>query len=107
MNEKPVVLVHGLIGNLNDTTILSCIGEHDVYALDLLGYVIGTHCGPASDLNEVWIVNLVDRQIEIYRNPDAARKAYSAPQVLKYGALPAPVALPGVSLRLEDVLPGS
>lgn len=36
--KKPIVLVHGLFGHLNDPKILSSISERDVFAPDLLGY---------------------------------------------------------------------
>lgn len=36
--RKPVVLIHGLFGHLNDPKILSSVGEQDIHAPDLLGY---------------------------------------------------------------------
>ncbi len=35
---RPVVLVHGLFGHLNDPRILHAIAKHNVFAPDLLGY---------------------------------------------------------------------
>ncbi|MGZ9722773.1 alpha/beta fold hydrolase [Rhizobium miluonense] len=36
--DKPIVLVHGLFGSLNDPEILAAFGSGDVHAPDLIGY---------------------------------------------------------------------
>jgi hypothetical protein len=35
--HTPIVLVHGLFGNLQDSRILSAFGQVDVHAPDLIG----------------------------------------------------------------------
>jgi len=43
--NAPIVLVHGLFGNLADPAILAAFGQAEVYAPDLIGY------GPCQDEN--------------------------------------------------------
>jgi len=38
LSNTPIVLVHGLFGNLADTKIISAFGDADVHAPDLIGY---------------------------------------------------------------------
>ncbi len=59
---------------------------------------------------DYWIVNLVERQVEIYRRPVADPSAsvgwrYADVTVLKPPATIAPMAAPGASVAMADLLP--
>ncbi|HEU4371490.1 MAG TPA: Uma2 family endonuclease [Methylomirabilota bacterium] len=61
-------------------------------------------------LDEYWIVNLVDRVLEVYRQPvtDAAAAfgwRYASGQTLGPGAAIAPRAAPNAAVRVADLLP--
>jgi len=63
-----------------------------------------------SGFADYWIVNLVDRQLEVHRDPiaDPATKRgfrYNSIQVLKPGEAIAPLAAPGASVAVNDLLP--
>ena len=53
-------------------------------------------------IGEVWIVNLVDRVVEIHRDP--SNGAYRVKIERGADDTAAPVALPDVKLRLADIL---
>jgi Uma2 family endonuclease len=55
------------------------------------------------DIPEYWIVDVVAGRLEVYRGP--AEGAYQTRLVLKAGDLVAPLANPGTSLRVADLLP--
>ena len=54
-------------------------------------------------LPEYWIVNLADRQIEVYQNPDPALGRYQSIQAVTTGAL-APAAFPDVEISVSALL---
>ena len=59
---------------------------------------------------DYWIVNLVDRQLEVYRNPAPAAgqpygHAYSSAVTLTPPATVSPLAAPGVAVAVADLLP--
>ncbi|MBI1728421.1 MAG: Uma2 family endonuclease [Candidatus Rokubacteria bacterium] len=61
-------------------------------------------------LVDYWIVNLVDRVLEVYRNPCPDPTAsfgwrYQSVEVLERGASVSPLALPGANIRVADLLP--
>ena len=56
----------------------------------------------AAGIPEVWIVNLVDRRIEVYRDPAGDR--YATAFVPAAGDTLTLVALPEVALRVEEIL---
>jgi Uma2 family endonuclease len=64
----------------------------------------------ASGIADYWIVNLVDRQLEVYRDPvpDAARPfghRYGSRTDLGPADPVTPLALPGTSIAVADLLP--
>jgi Uma2 family endonuclease len=54
-------------------------------------------------IQEYWICNLVDRQIEIHRGP-LSTGTYAESTIYRRGATIAPLAFPGVGVRVEDIL---
>jgi Uma2 family endonuclease len=61
-------------------------------------------------LDDYWIVNLVDRVLEVYRQPAADASApygwrYASTRTLGSELSIAPLAAPGASLRVSDLLP--
>ena len=61
-------------------------------------------------IGDYWIVNLVDRQLEVYRDPmaDPAHKwgyRYNSIQILKSGDAVAPLAAAQASIAVNDLLP--
>ena len=62
-------------------------------------------------LPEYWIVNLVDRTLEIHRDPGPSADvesgwAYRSVHVLRPPATVAPLGAPEVRIRVEELLPG-
>ena len=55
---------------------------------------------------EYWIVNLRDDRVEVFRSPDAAKRRYRRTTVARRGERLALAALPGVSVAVDDLLPG-
>jgi Uma2 family endonuclease len=60
----------------------------------------------AAGVPEYWIVNLRDDRVEVFRTPDPAARAYTSSGVAGRGERLEPVALPGVSVVVADLLPG-
>jgi Uma2 family endonuclease len=60
----------------------------------------------AAQVPEYWVVNLRDRCVEVFRDPDAATRLYRDRGVAQSGDEVDLAALPGVSLRVDDLLPG-
>ena len=63
-----------------------------------------------SGVPDYWIVNLVDRILEVYRDPGPDATApygwrYRAIERLSPGAVVSPLALPSVRLAVADLLP--
>jgi len=54
---------------------------------------------------DYWIVNLRGDCVEIFRQPDAARRLYAARSVAHRGQRLALVALPGAEVAVDDLLP--
>jgi hypothetical protein len=60
-------------------------------------------------VRDYWIVNLVDRVLEVYRDPQPDRAApygwrYQAAERLQPGAVASLLALPAVRLAVSDLL---
>ncbi|MFT3787808.1 MAG: Uma2 family endonuclease [Tepidisphaeraceae bacterium] len=61
-----------------------------------------------SGVADYWIVNLIDRQIEVYRHPHQIADgtwSYDAPVIRKPGETVDLLALPGATLAVDDLLP--
>ena len=61
-------------------------------------------------LDDYWIVNLVDRVLEVYRDPVGDPAAsfgwrYQSVEVVERGAFVSPLALPGARIRVADLFP--
>lgn len=61
-------------------------------------------------IDEYWIVNLIDRVLEIHREPARAREArrqwsYSSVEILGADATITPLAAPTAAVRVADLLP--
>lgn len=56
----------------------------------------------AADIIEVWLVNLVVRRIEVYREPRG--DSYAFTQILGPGESVSPLALPEVVLEVDEIL---
>ena len=52
-----------------------------------------------------WILNLVDKCLEVHRDPDPARGVYRTRLVLKAGDRISPLASPEASIAVADLLP--
>jgi len=64
----------------------------------------------ASGIQDYWILNLIDGQLEVYRNPvpdptQAFGSAYAQLTILTSGQQVTPPALPGASIEVVDLLP--
>jgi Uma2 family endonuclease len=64
----------------------------------------------ASGISDYWILNLVDRQLEVYRDlvPDATQPfgfRYANVTILHAGDVVSPRALPGATVAVADLLP--
>jgi Uma2 family endonuclease len=59
----------------------------------------------AAGIPEYWIVNLPDDCVEVHRQPDRAAATYTAVSVARRGERIEPVALPGATVAVEDLLP--
>ena len=53
-------------------------------------------------IREVWIVNLVEDQVEIYRNPEGEK--YGATHIAKAGDTIAPAAFPDAEIAVAELL---
>jgi Uma2 family endonuclease len=86
-----------LVVEISDTTLLhDQIVKSSLYARDIL--------------LDYWIVNLIDKQLEVYRKPvlDRTRKfghRYAEVLTLKRGQSIAPLALPRKKIAVADLLP--
>jgi Uma2 family endonuclease len=63
-----------------------------------------------ASIQEYWIVNLLDRQLEVYRNPttdDASSSGFNYPGrvILKPGDFVSPLVVPGAKIAVADLLP--
>lgn len=56
-------------------------------------------------VTEYWILNLRDDCIEVFRTPDAARRVYGERAIAQRGDRLQVVALPDVSVAVDDLLP--
>lgn len=54
---------------------------------------------------EYWIVNLPDRQLEVFRNPDGVQGLYRDAKVVRPGESVAPLAMPEYQINPADLLP--
>jgi Uma2 family endonuclease len=64
----------------------------------------------ASGIADYWIINILGAQLEVYRDPVANPQArfghnYSSLTILRAGDVVSPLALPGVSIQVADLLP--
>lgn len=53
---------------------------------------------------EYWIVNVLDDEIEIYRQPKLDR-SYASMSVCRRGDVVSPLAFPGITLAVDEILP--
>jgi Uma2 family endonuclease len=60
----------------------------------------------AASVPEFWIVNLRDAQVEVYREPEPAARRYAFTATARPGERLEVGALPGVSVAVDDLLPG-
>ena len=56
-------------------------------------------------VTEYWILNLRDDCVEVFRMPDAARRVYGEQAIARHGDCLRLVALPEVSVAVDDFLP--
>jgi len=61
-------------------------------------------------VTDYWIVNLVDRVLEVYRRPVRSASTrygwtYKSVRILEPGASVAPLAAPAARIRVADLLP--
>jgi Uma2 family endonuclease len=56
----------------------------------------------AAGIDDYWVVNLVDRQIEVYRNPTS--RGYAPAKIYRAKDAVAILALPGRSIAVESFL---
>jgi Uma2 family endonuclease len=64
----------------------------------------------AAGISDYWIINLVDRQVEVYRDPVADPSApfgyrYASRTILDPGDTVSPLALPTATVAVADLLP--
>jgi Uma2 family endonuclease len=59
----------------------------------------------AAGIPEYWIVNLRDDRVEVMRAPDPAARAYASVRLVGRGERLELVALPGVAVAADDLLP--
>jgi Uma2 family endonuclease len=57
-----------------------------------------------SGIRELWIVNLMDAQVEVYRQPQLSG-TFAVVTILSRGEVAQPLAFPGVSLAVSEMLP--
>ena len=55
-------------------------------------------------ISDFWIVNLQNRQLEVYRNPQSDG-TYAPPTILTPGQSVSPLAMPTASVAVADLLP--
>lgn len=61
----------------------------------------------AAGIPEYWIVNLREGCLEVFRNPDPSARSYVERRVAHRGDVVELVALPGVAIAVDDLLPSS
>jgi Uma2 family endonuclease len=61
----------------------------------------------AAGIPEYWIVNLPDDCVEVRRTPEPESRRYASITVVRRGEAIELVALPGVRVTVDDLLPGS
>lgn len=59
----------------------------------------------SAGIEEYWIVNLLNRTLEVHRSPDPASKRYRDEQILAQNQAIATVARPSVSIQVSELLP--
>jgi len=57
------------------------------------------------DIPEYWIVNLRNRTVEVFREPDSGAARYAQTTTATVGTRLELVALPGVAVLVDDLLP--
>ncbi|OGI47632.1 MAG: hypothetical protein A2151_01735 [Candidatus Muproteobacteria bacterium RBG_16_65_34] len=79
-----------LVVEVSDTTLaFDCAQKKRVYA--------------GSGIREYWIVNLIDRQLEVYRDPRG--NDYTTKTILRSGQSVSPLAAPKEDIPIKDLLP--
>lgn len=56
-------------------------------------------------VTEYWILNLKDRQLEVFRSPDAATRTYRETRIVAQNDSIAPLAAPNAAVKVSDLLP--
>jgi len=107
--ESDLAVVKGRMEDYSDhpTTALLIVEISDSTLLHDRG--IKSSLYAKAGIEDYWIVNLVDRQVEIYRQPqrDAGKRCghgYATMTVLNAGANVAPLGLPGAAIAVSDLL---
>jgi Uma2 family endonuclease len=59
----------------------------------------------AANLPEYWIVNLRDGGVEVRRDPEPKSRRYRSVAICRRGEHVEPLALPGVHIAVDDLLP--
>ena len=59
----------------------------------------------AAGIPEYWIVNLRDDCVEVRRQPEPEKRRYASIAIARRGERIEPVALPGISIAVSDLLP--
>src|SRR3989442_12640217 len=59
----------------------------------------------AAGIPESWIVNLRDDCVEVRRQPEPEKRRYASIAIARRGERIEPVALPGISIAVSDLLP--
>ena len=61
----------------------------------------------AAGIPEYWIVNLRDDCVEVRRQPEPDKRRYASIAIARRGERIEPVALPGISVAVSDLLPSA
>lgn len=54
---------------------------------------------------EYWIINLIGRQLEVFRSPNPATKKYAEPLILRTGQTISPICCANAVIQVKDILP--
>jgi Uma2 family endonuclease len=69
---------------------------------------VKTRLYAAAGIEDYWVVNLIDRQVEVHRKPttdSSGQSGYEETRTFKSGESITPLAAPGASILVADLLP--